>query len=40
MGLLLLQIETEGARLQVCLNERGFSDIQEWIISRLVNERG
>ena len=40
MGLLLLQIETEAARLQVILVERGFSDIRAWKISRLENERG
>lgn len=40
MGLLLLQVETEAARLQVLLIERGFSDIRGWIISRLETERG
>lgn len=40
MGLLLLQIETEAARLQVFLIERGFLDIRAWKIYHLVNERG
>ena len=40
MGLLLLQIETEAARLQVLLIERGLSDERAWKIARLVNERG
>ena len=40
MGLLLLQIETEAARLQVILVERGLSDVRAWKISRLKNERG
>lgn len=40
MGLLLLQIETEAARFQVLLIERGFPDIRAWKISRLENERG
>lgn len=40
MGLLLLQIETEGVRCLNALRERGFSDMRAWKISRLVNERG
>lgn len=40
MGLLLLQIETEAARFQVLLIERGFPDIRAWKIFSLVNGRG
>lgn len=40
MDLLLLQIETEAARLQVLLIERGLSEERAWKISHLETERG